>query len=87
MSGSDQVSEQYPQEADRPQLTEQFLAASVRGLVEAQKALDVYGRESLMAGEQEGIPPAAWMWSDCRLSLPVRFGFLSKAAPTDITLV
>lgn len=52
---------------------EQFFAASARGLVGAQMALDEHGRASIVNWEQEGLPPTVWTWSDCRLRFPVSF--------------
>lgn len=64
---------------------ERFVAGGVRGLVEAQKALDARGRESMTGWEEGGIPPSAWIWADCRLRFPVTFGVLSKTTPEDDT--
>ena len=68
-----------------PPPIERFVAGAVRGLVEAQKALDERGHEGLIAWEQEGLPPSAWTWTECRLRFPLAFDVMSKTTPTDST--
>ena len=64
---------------------ERFAAGSARGLIEAQKALDDRARESLISWEQDGIPPSAWNWAECRLRFPVMYELEAKTALADHT--
>lgn len=53
-------------------------AVGARSLVEAQMGLDEHGRASLLAWQTDGLPPAAWTWSECKLRLPLGFRLLSE---------
>jgi len=64
-----------------------FFAACARGLVEAQEQLDEQGCDSMIAWDEEGIPPAVFMWSKCRLRFPVAFGCRRKAHAADRTQI
>jgi len=59
---------------------ERFFTASARGFVEAQMALDEHGRASIIAWEQDGLPPTVWTWSDCRLRFSVSFRCTPKTS-------
>ena len=84
VSASERGEAEYPQ-GDASPLIEHFAAGSARGLVEAQKVLDEHARQSLSAWEQEGIPPSAWTWAECRLRFPVVYGLESKTTLADHT--
>lgn len=66
---------------------EAFFAASARGLVEAQKALDAKGRESMSAWETHGLPPSSFAWARCRLSFAVAYSCQPKANQTGKTQI
>ena len=84
MSTSERFDAEYPQ-GDAFPLIEHFAAGSARGLVEAQKVMDDHARQSLTAWEQEGLPPSAWTWAECRLRVPVVYGLESKTTLADHT--
>lgn len=49
----------------------EVIAATARGLVEAQSALDRHAREGLLSWRDGDPPPSAFVWSSCRLAAPV----------------
>lgn len=55
-----------------------LLGITARELVDAQKELDFRGRQSLINWQEDGTPPSAWYWSECRVSLPVSFNCRGK---------
>jgi hypothetical protein len=65
--------------SDEPVKLPALAGALAASLVEAQNALDETGRASILAWEQDGIPPAALFWSECRLRLPLTLGCLARA--------
>ena len=71
--------------ADQVVLMRDFFTAGARGLVEAQQALDERGRDSLMAWEENGLPPSVWTWAACRLRCPVAFRCQPKTGVTELT--
>src|SRR5688500_14137390 len=58
-----------------PRLTmEEFFAGAVRGLVDAQLALDDEGRDSFDRFGESGVLPTVMTWSTVRLGCPVAAG-------------
>ena len=61
------------------------MAATARGLVEAQEVLDARGSQSLITWDGEGIPPSMWVWADCRLRFSPALSCLPKSKLTERT--
>jgi hypothetical protein len=70
---------------DEPVKLPSLAGALAAAMVEAQYALDEAGRASILAWEQDGIPPAALAWSECRLRLPLALGCLGRTGAGDTT--
>jgi hypothetical protein len=68
---------------------EEFFAGAVRGLVDAQLALDDQGRDSIDRFGETGVLPTVMTWSGVRLGCPIAAGLAPREVPgerTEITL-
>src|SRR5919202_2249509 len=62
-----------------------FFTACARALVDGQNLLDERACDSMQAWSEDSLPPAAFMWSTCRLSFPVAYNFQRKTNPAQLT--
>ncbi len=54
--------------------------ATARAIVQAQLALDEHARERVRRWEEEGLPPAASLLTQCRARVGVALGCIPKEA-------
>jgi hypothetical protein len=66
---------------------EDFFAGAVRGLVEAQLALDDEGRDSIDRFGETGLLPTVMTWSSVRLGCPIAAGLAPRGAPGERTAI